>query len=80
MSYPIDDFVDGITPEAMESLRLPAAFDLAGQETALDIDAFLTQDERPMATLDAKVAAHREVVLSHLLTLHGHPTESFSTC
>lgn len=69
-----DDFVDGITPEAMESLRLPAAFDEATHETALDIDAFLKQDERPVATLDAKVAAHREVALSHLLTLHGKQT------
>ncbi len=74
MSYPIDDFVDGITPEAMESLGLPAAFDEAAHKTALDIDAFLTQDERPVATLDAKVAAHRDVALSHLLTFRGTQT------
>lgn len=74
MSYPIDDFVDGITSEAMESLRLPAAFDLAGQETAMDIDAFLTQDKRPLAALDAKVAAHREAGLSHIMSHHGKQT------
>lgn len=74
MSYPIDDCVDGVSPEAMDSLRLPAAFDEAAHVTALDIDAFLTQDERSVATLDAKVAAHREVTLSHLLTFHGSQT------
>jgi hypothetical protein len=68
-----DDFVDGITPEAMASLRLPPAFYEAAHETALDIDAFLTQDERPVAKWDAKVAAHRDVALSHLLTFHGKP-------
>lgn len=66
-----DNFADGITPEAIESLRLPAAFDEAAHETAMDIDAFLKQDEKPAATLNAKVGAHREVTLSHLLTLHG---------
>lgn len=74
MSYSKDNFVDGITPEAMESLRLPAAFNEAAHETALDLDTFLKQDERPVATLDAKVATHRDVTLSHLLTLHGKPT------
>lgn len=69
-----DDFVGGITPEAIKSLRLPAAFDEAADKTALDIDAFLKQDERPVGTLDAKVAAHREVTLTHLLTLHGKQT------
>ena len=69
-----DDCVDGLSPEAMESLRLPAAFDEAAHMTALDIDAFLTQDERPVATLDAKVAAHRDVALSHLLTHRGTQT------
>ncbi len=58
MSYPIDDCVDSVSPEAMESLMLPVAFDEAAHMTALDIDAFLTQDERPFATLDAKVAAY----------------------
>jgi len=42
-----ENSVNGITPEAMESLRLPAAFDKA----ALDIDTFLSQDERPVSTL-----------------------------
>jgi hypothetical protein len=69
-----DNRVDGIGPEAMESLSLPAAFDEAAHVTALDIDAFLTQDERPVATLDAKVAAHRDVALSHLLTHRGTQT------
>ncbi|GAC1316125.1 MAG: hypothetical protein NVSMB2_08640 [Chloroflexota bacterium] len=55
----------------MESLRLPAAFADAHQKTALDIDALLEQDERPAATLDATVAAHREATLAHLHTLHG---------
>ena len=71
MSYPIDDFVDGITPEAIESLGLPAAFDETAREAALDIDVFLTQDERPVVALDAKVAAYRDVALSHLLKFHG---------
>jgi len=74
MSYPTDDGVDGVSPEAIESLRLPAAFDEAAYMTALDIDAFLTQDERPVTTLDAKVAAHRDVGLSHLLTHRGTQT------
>ncbi len=68
------DSVDGITSKAMESLRLPAAFNESAHKTALDIDAFLKQDERPVAALDAKVAAHREVTLSHLLTHHGKQT------
>jgi hypothetical protein len=66
-----DNFVDGITPEAMESLRLPTTFNEAAYETALEIDTFLKQDERPVTALDTKVAAHREVALSHLLTFHG---------
>jgi hypothetical protein len=66
-----DDFADGITPEAIASLRLPATFDEAIHKTAMDIDAVLGQDERPVATLDAKVAAHREVTLSHLKKFHG---------
>lgn len=69
-----DDCVDGLSSEAMESLRLPAAFDEAAHMTALDIDAFLTQDERPVATLNAKVAAHRDVALAHLLTHRGTQT------
>lgn len=69
-----DDCVDGVSPEAMASLRLPAVFDEAAHVTALDIDAFLKQDERPVATLDAKVAAHRDVALSHLLTHRGTQT------
>jgi len=66
-----DDFVHGISPAVTASLRLPAAFDEAAHETALALDAFLKQDERLVATLDAKVAAHREVALTHLFTLHG---------
>lgn len=69
-----DDYVDGVSPEAMESLKLPAAFDEAAHVTALNIDAFLTQEERPVATLDAKVAAHRDVALSQLLTHRGTQT------
>lgn len=61
-------------PDQLSSLRLPAAFDEAAHETALDIDAFLKQDDRPVTTLEAKAAAHREVALSHLLTLHGKQT------
>ncbi len=37
----------------------------------MEIDAFLKKDERPAATWDAKVTAHREATQSHLLTLHG---------
>jgi hypothetical protein len=47
----------------MESLRLPAAFDEAAHGTALAIDACLTQEQRSVAALDAKVAAHREATL-----------------
>lgn len=72
MTY--EDIVGSVTPEAIQSLRLPAAFDETVHETALDIDAFLQQDERSVVALDAKVAAHREVALSHLLTLHGKQT------
>ncbi|KAF0191074.1 MAG: hypothetical protein FD165_2149 [Gammaproteobacteria bacterium] len=72
-----DNFVDGITPKAMDSLRLPLAFDEAAHATALDIDAFLKQDERPAAALDAKVAAYRDVTLTHLLSHHGK--QSFDT-
>ncbi len=66
-----DDSVDGISRRVMESLRLPAAFDETASETAMEIDAFLKKDERPAATWDAKVTAHREATQSHLLTLHG---------
>jgi hypothetical protein len=65
------DSTEGVGPEAIESLKLPVVFDEATQVTALDIDAFLTQDERPVATLNAKVAAHRDIALSHLLTHRG---------
>lgn len=78
MSYPKDDFVDGITPQAIESLRLPAAFDEVSHVTALDIDAFLTQDERPVATLNAKIAAHRDAAQSSLLTHRGTQTFDFT--
>jgi hypothetical protein len=64
----------GIIPEAMESLRLPTPFDEATLKAALDIHTFLKQDEGPPATLDAKLAAHREAALSHLLTLRGKRT------
>jgi hypothetical protein len=64
----------GIIPEAMESLRLPAPFDEATLKAALDIHNFLKQDEGPPGTLDAKLAAHREAALSHLLTLRGKRT------
>src|SRR5271165_2674665 len=64
----------GIIPEAMESLRLPAPFDEATLNAALDIHTFLKQDEGPPGTLDAKLAAHREAALSHLLTLRGKRT------
>ncbi len=69
-----DHSANSITSEAMESLRLPAAFNEAAHETALDIDAFLKQDERPDATFDAKMAPYREVTLSHLLKFHGKQT------
>jgi hypothetical protein len=58
----------------MESLRLPPAFDEAAHETALDIDAFLKQDERPVAALNAKVAAHREAAQLYLLSFRGKQT------
>jgi hypothetical protein len=38
-----------MTMTDMEALRLPAEFNEAARNTALDIDAFLTQDERPEA-------------------------------
>lgn len=66
--------IDGMTPEIIRSLTLPAGFDEVAKETALGIDAFLMQDERPVAMLDARVAAHREVGQSHLFTLHGTQT------
>jgi hypothetical protein len=64
----------GISSEAMESLRLPAALDEGASRTALDIDTFLEQDERPIGTLRAKVAAHRELTQSHLVALRGKQT------
>lgn len=66
-----NDCVDSISPEAMKSLKLPAAFDEAAYVTALDIDVLLTQDEKPSGILDTKVANHRDVALSHLLTHRG---------
>ena len=74
MNYP----TDGMTPEVMRSLTLPAGFDEVAQETALGIDAFLAQEERPVAMLDTKVAAHREVGQSHLFTFHGKHTLDFN--
>lgn len=52
----------------MASLRLPAAAADAADETAMDIDILLGQDETPSATLDEKLTAHRRSALSHLLT------------
>ena len=69
-----DNLVDHITPKTMASLRLPVAFDEAAHETAMAIDAFLEQDERPNATLDAKVADFRKAGLSHLWTHRGKLT------
>ena len=69
-----DDCVETANPKTMGSLRLPATFDEAAHATALDIDALLTRDKIPVTALDAKVAAHRDVTLSHLLTHRGKPT------
>jgi hypothetical protein len=60
-----------LAPSAMESLRLPAAFDATAHATAMDIDAVLSQDERQAAAFDAKVAAYRDAGLPHLLTFRG---------
>ena len=67
----LEDFEKGISPKAMESLRLPSALDEAVIKTALDIDALLTQDDRPAAKLDARLAAHREKAFSNLKTFRG---------
>jgi hypothetical protein len=53
MDHPKDDVEGEPTLHAVESLRLPAVFDERAHVTAQDIDAFLTQDERPAAALDA---------------------------
>lgn len=66
-----------MTRGAIESLRIPAAFDEATLERALDIDAFRKQHERPVATTETKVAALRDATLTHLLTLH--PKETFDS-
>lgn len=67
MNY--DDSVNDITPEILESLRLPGTFDEASHQTALDIDVYLKEDTRSFDELDARVAAHRDATLSHLWTL-----------
>jgi hypothetical protein len=68
MNY--ESLVDSITPEALQSLSLPAAFDEAVHMTAVDIDDFLKQEERPVTTFDKKISAHREAALSHVMTFH----------
>jgi hypothetical protein len=65
------DFVDGISPEAMESLKLPAQFDEAVNDEAFSLDAFLQQPEQPVITLSAKMEAYREASLSHLSKFEG---------
>ncbi|MGK2914871.1 MAG: hypothetical protein ACSLE5_10570 [Porticoccaceae bacterium] len=65
------EVVTGASPETMESLRLPAEFDGAAYATALEIDALLTKHEATEAALEAKIAAHRHIALSHLLTFRG---------
>lgn len=59
-----------LTPQAMESLRLPAAFDDAAFAAVLDIDAVLSQDEPSASELTAKVATHRQVALTQLWSGH----------
>jgi hypothetical protein len=66
-----DHCLGGIEPAAIESLRIPGAFDEAVHETALDIDALLKQDESPVATLNSKLATYRDLALSNLLKHHG---------
>lgn len=65
------DTHDGLTPKAVASLELPAAIETASYATALDIDTALAHDEGRAAALEAKVAAHREVTLTHLMTHRG---------
>jgi hypothetical protein len=66
-----NDLFNDISPEAMESLRLPAPLDEVTRQTMLDIDSILEQDETiTVGTLDDKLAIHREVSLAHLLTIH----------
>lgn len=72
-NYGVDE-MEGMTSETLESLRLPAAFNEAAHATALEIDAFLQQDERPVTLLHDKVTAHREALLSHLVRLRGSLT------
>jgi hypothetical protein len=71
-----DEHPDGGTLEA-EALRLPVQFDDAFHATAVDIDAFLAQDELPAARLEATVAAHREAGTAQLLTHRIKPRLDF---
>jgi hypothetical protein len=61
----------GLTPAAVESLKLPAAFDAATHATALDLDGAIAERGTSADALNAKVSAHREATFSNLLTFRG---------
>ncbi|HVE62051.1 MAG TPA: hypothetical protein VNA26_09535 [Chitinophagaceae bacterium] len=69
-----NDLPDSINPEAINSLKLPYEFDRNIQETALEIDDFLKDNETSDAALYDKVKVHREAGLSHLFSHHGKHT------
>lgn len=66
MSDSIGNSADEITPEALDSLRLPAAFDETVYETALDIDALLGRDEGSAEELGQLLNTHRGAIASRL--------------
>jgi hypothetical protein len=68
------EYDDKYNADTKQLLRLPAEFGDAANQRALEIDAFLQKDERPLDTLNDKVDAYRKAGLSHLLTLRGKQT------
>ena len=67
----LEDFEKGIPPKIIEKLRLPSELDEDVYKTALDIDDLLARDKRSKDQLDAKLAAHHEKAITHLMTFHG---------
>lgn len=69
-----NEYANGISPKAVESLRLPPEFAEEANESASELDFFLKQEERSPKLLETKLTAHRDTVLSHLGRFQGKQT------
>ena len=60
-----------ISPESLQSLKLPATFDHFTRLASSDIDAFLSCDKRPEEVFEMKLSAFRDAAQANLLTFRG---------